>query len=114
MVPAEYANKFYRTPRNSAQRRLRHYQPPSARQDEQQQRQDADYESASSHYSRHHLLEEEERANMTGIVRATVKNFHDPSSYARIVETKIPRTLVEQRIEFWQKLKRQATRAEDC
>jgi hypothetical protein len=94
MFPEEYSDTFYPHPRNSAQegRRLRNHQPQQ--EDEQQQQQQGDYD-----YS---YLEEEERGNMTGIVRATIDKFHaDPSTYPHIVETKRPRTLVEQRIEFW-------------
>jgi protein required for attachment to host cells len=113
MGPTEYANDCYCTHitrlRNSEQRRLRHCQPAPAargRQDhhEQQrgQQQQQDYESASHYYYSRPHLEEEERANMTGIVRAKVDNYCDRNSYAHIVAIKKPRTLVEQRIEFWQ------------
>ena len=92
MFPEECSNTFYLHPRNSAQerRRLRNDRP---QQQEEQLEHQGDY---------YDFLEEEERANMTGIVRATIEKYPDTSTYPRIVETKRPRTLVEQRIEFWQ------------
>lgn len=62
MFPEEYSNTFYILPRNSAQERwLRNDLPQQ--EDEQQEHQQGDYD----------YLEEEERANMTGIVRATIE-----------------------------------------
>jgi hypothetical protein len=91
MFPEEcFIAYFYPHPRNEG-RRLRNHQPQQ--EDEQQHRGD---------YDNSYNLEEEERGNMTGIVRATIDKYHpDPSTYPHIVETKRPRTLVEQRIEFW-------------
>ena len=91
MFPEEYSNTFYLHPSNSAQGRwLRNVRPQQQQNEQREHQGDNDY------------LEEEERATMTGIVRATIEKYPDTSTYPHIVETKRPRTLVEQRIEFWQ------------
>jgi hypothetical protein len=96
MVPEEYANTFYFRPRHSAQeRRLR-----NQHEDDEQQQEHQHQQGGRGEYCDY--IEEEERANMTGIVRANVEKYPvDPSTYPHIVETKRPKTLVEQRIEFW-------------